>query len=392
MVGISASFVQRLVALLGEVPRHVGIDVLEHRCRCRPCPAAAGCRASPIPSARRGPRRRHSAVSAAWRSSSHSPSATQVRLQPLDRVAERPRLGLVGRAVAGRVVGGRMALGAIGEELDQRRAAVRARALGRPLHRGIDRERVIAVDAQAGDAVADGALGEGRALGAGDAREARDRPLVVDHREDDRRIVDRGEGHRASGSRPRRSRRRRSSPCDAAVALDRGGHRPADRLRELGAEIARDREEAVRLVRIHDRQLAALQLVAFVRVDLVHHLDQRIAARDEQALLAIGREVHVVAVQRGGGGDRDRLLAGALHVEAGLSLALGAVHAVVEDADRDHVAQHLAQRVGVELGVPRADRLMVIAEHADEVGGQRVGLGRRDAGVGARRLAGGRES
>ena len=39
-----------------------------------------------------------------------------------------------------------------------------------------------------------------------------------------------------------------------------------------------------------------------------------------------------------GGGDRDRLLAGALHVEAGLALALGAVHAVVEHAHRDHVA------------------------------------------------------
>ena len=85
-----------------------------------------------------------------------------------------------------------------------------------------------------------------------------------------------------------------------------------------------------------------------------------------------------------GGGDRDRLLAGALHVEAGLALPLGAVHAVVEDAHRDHVAQHLAQRVGVELRVPRADRLMVLAEHADEVGRQRMGLGRRGAATSGR--------
>ena len=96
--------------------------------------------------------------------------------------------------------------------------------------------------------------------------------------------------------------------------------------------------------------------------------------------------MHVVAVERGGGRDRDRLLAGALHVEAGLPLALRAVHAVVEDAHGDHVAQHLAQRVGVELGVPRADRLMVVAEHADELRSSAVGLGRRSADVGPRRV------
>ena len=45
-------------------------------------------------------------------------------------------------------------------------------ALGRPLHRRIDRERVIAVDPEASDAIADCALREGRALGAGDSGEA----------------------------------------------------------------------------------------------------------------------------------------------------------------------------------------------------------------------------
>ena len=63
-----------------------------------------------------------------------------------------------------------MAFGAIGEQLDQRRAAIGARALGRPFRRRVDREQVVAVDAQAGDAVADRALREGRALAAGDAR------------------------------------------------------------------------------------------------------------------------------------------------------------------------------------------------------------------------------
>ena len=44
-----------------------------------------------------------------------------------------------------------------------------------------------------------------------------------------------------------------------------------DRLRNLGAEVARNGEEAVLLVRIHDRQLAAVQRVAGVGVNLAHH-------------------------------------------------------------------------------------------------------------------------
>src|SRR4051794_10441335 len=100
-----------------------------------------------------------------------------MRFEALDRIAQRPCLGLPGWPVAARVVGGRMTLGAVGEELDQSRAAVGPRALGSPLHRCIDRERVIAVDAQTGDAVADCALAERRALRSGDPSEARDRPL-----------------------------------------------------------------------------------------------------------------------------------------------------------------------------------------------------------------------
>ena len=56
----------------------------------------------------------------------------------------------------------------------------------------------------------------------------------------------------------------------------------------LRREIAADGEEAVLLGGIHDRKLTALQPVPPVRVDLVDHLDQRIAARD-QAATAGGR-------------------------------------------------------------------------------------------------------
>ena len=282
----------------------------------------------------------------------------EVRLQPLDRVAERPQLGFVGRAIAGRIVRRGVSFRAIGEELDECRTRIRSCTFRRPFDRGIDGERVITVDAKARDSVTDRSLCEGRAFCPGNAREARDGPLVVHDREDDGNVVNGRE--RQGAVEVAFGRRAVADPAhrDAAVALDSRAHRPADSLRELRAEIARYGEEAVRLVRIHDRKLAALQLVAFVRIDLVHHLDERIAARDEQALLAIGREVHVVAVERVLRSDGDCLFAGALHVEAGLTLALRPVHAVVEDAHGDHVAQHLAQRFSVELRVPRADRLV----------------------------------
>jgi hypothetical protein len=91
----------------------------------------------------------------------------------------------------------------------------------------------------------------------------------------------------------------------------------------------------------------------------------------------------VLAVKRVLRGNRDRLLAGALHVEAGLPLALRAVHAVVEDAHRDHIAQHLAQGLGIELRVPRTDGAVIIAKHADELPRQRVRFGRGSRRIGA---------
>jgi hypothetical protein len=168
---------------------------------------------------------------------------------------------------------------------------------------------------------------------------------------------------------------------NSVVALDRRRHRPADRLRKLGGKVARNGEETVRLVRIHDRQLASLELVAFVRIDLAHHLRQRIAAGNEKSLLAIGWEVHVFPVERRCGSDRDRLFARALHVEAGLSLPLRPVHSIVEDANRDHVPEHFPKRVGVELRVPGADRLAVFVEDSNQCGRQRVRFARWNAGI-----------
>ncbi|KIU01520.1 hypothetical protein QU38_01200, partial [Staphylococcus aureus] len=134
---------------------------------------------------------------------------------------------------------------------------------------------------------------------------------------------------------------------DARVALGRARHRPAHCLGILRRQVARNREESELLRRIHDRQLAALERIGPVRVDLVHHLHDRIAARDEDPLLAIGREAHVVAGQRHRRADRHGLLAGGLHVEAGLALTLGAGPAFGDSAGERHRPGHAARGLGI---------------------------------------------
>src|SRR5207244_2748532 len=122
--------------------------------------------------------------------------------------------------------------------LDQRRAVIGAGALGCPAGYGVDGEGVVAVNPDAGEAVADGARREGRLLAAGDALARRYRPLVIDEVEDDRRVIDGAEDQgmvevalgRGAFADPGRG--------DAAVTLIGRGHRPADRLRVLVAEIA----------------------------------------------------------------------------------------------------------------------------------------------------------
>ena len=73
----------------------------------------------------------------------------QVVLQAFDRIAERPVLVVVLRAVTRRIVAGGMRRGAIGDELDERRAAAGARALRGPLRDRVHREEIVAVDADA---------------------------------------------------------------------------------------------------------------------------------------------------------------------------------------------------------------------------------------------------
>ena len=171
-------------------------------------------------------------------------------------------------------------------------------------------------------------------------------------------------------------------------SADRRRHRPADGLDVLRRQIAGDREEAVLLRGIHDRQLAALQRIGLVGEDLVHHGDHRIAAGDQQAGLPVGREIHVAGRQRLAEGGAHRLLAEMLHVEGGLALALRHLHARVEGPQRHHVAQALEQLLVGQQPGPRADRLALAVEHPDDRKGEIADVARIDVDLGARHGAG----
>ena len=308
----------------------------------------------------------------------------QVLLQPRDRVAQRPSRRLLGRPVAAGIVARRVALGPVGEKLDHAGPVVGAGALGGPTGRRVDGQEVVAVDPQRRQAVADRPRREGGLIAAGYALEGGDGPLVVDDVEDHRRAVDRGEGQGVVevglGGRPVADPGRR----DASIVPIGGGHRPSHGLAVLGAEIARNREKAGLLAGIHAGHLAARQRVVGVGTDLGQHRQQRIAAGDQQALLAIGRKAHVATVERQGGGHGHRLLAVRLDVEGDRALALGAIHAVVVGAGDHHRAQPGQQGLRRQPRVPRPHGLAVVVQHPDQAIGQLAHGGRRGGDVGPR--------
>ena len=175
-----------------------------------------------------------------------------VLLQPRDRIAQRPQAAFFGGAIGGRIIRCAVPLHPIGEMFDQRWPGIGARPVCGPAGRGIDRQHVIAIDAQPGNAIAHGARGKGRRLRSGKARKAADRPLVVDDVHDDGRAIDAGEG--AGAVKVALGRRSFAAPGrrDPGVPARCARHRPADRLGILGGQIAGDREESGIPRRIHD--------------------------------------------------------------------------------------------------------------------------------------------
>ncbi|MDT4857846.1 hypothetical protein FQZ97_922840 [compost metagenome] len=178
---------------------------------------------------------------------------------------------------------------------------------------------------------------------------------------------------------------------DAGVALDGRGHAPAYRLNELRGQVARDAEEAPFAVGIHDRQLAALERIAFVGHQLAHHGDQRDVARQQDALLAVGRKAHVALFQRHGVGRADGLFAQALHVERDLLLALRGQHAPIEDSRLQHGAHAGAQQIVADLRRPRTDGAAFVVDHPDQAVGQPAGIDRGNINGGFGHVAGRRQ-
>ena len=312
----------------------------------------------------------------------------QVLLEALDRIAERPLLVVVLRAVTRRIVAGRVCRAAVGHVLDQGRACATPGPLGGPLRHRVHREEIIAVDADAGHAVARAARRKRALLAARETLEGRDRPLVVDDVQDHRRLVHRGKQHRVVeiglGARAL------ADPAhgDVVLALDRRGHRPAHGLRELGREVARDREDPPRRPVIHDGQLPALAHVARVRQQLAHQVHERPPADHVEPLVAVRREQHVPGTQRHRLRDRDGFLAERAHVERDLSLALRALHAIVEHPREQHVLEADLQVRRIQVRMPGPDRAVLVVEHAHELGREVADVANARVDVRARHGAG----
>ncbi len=294
----------------------------------------------------------------------------EVVLQPDDRVSERPDIGFRLGAVGGRVVGRGMSADPVGHVLDQRRAEIAACALRRPFGDRMDGQIIVAVDPQGRNAEAEAAGRECAGAAPGDALKRRDRPLIVDDIEDDRRLVGRGEDQRGVEVALRRRAVADPADGDLRVVLDGRSHRPADGLDVLRRQVPGDGEEAMVLRGVEDRKLTALQRVPLVRVDLAHHLDERIAARDQQSGLAVGREIHVAGQKGLAERAADRLLAHVLHVEGRLPLPLRHLHSRVERAQRHHVPQSGEQLVVAEEPGPGTHRLSGSVEDADHRKGE----------------------
>ena len=229
-----------------------------------------------------------------------------------------------------------------------------------------DGEHVVAVDAQAREAEAVGALVE-RDAGLALERLA-DRPLVVLAEEHDRRVVDRGEDERLVDVAL--ARRAVAEVGDdrrvGAVALD--AHRVADGVQALVADDDRVEREVV-LVRV-----PAAVADAAEEPEQLQRLD---AARPRDAVLAVGREGEVVGAQRASGSDLRRLLAEQLGPQAELALALERGGLGVDPAHQHEVAVERAQLVGrqVDVVLGMVDPLALRGEELDELGASVCGHG-----------------
>ena len=175
------------------------------------------------------------------------------------------------------------------------------------------------------------------------------------------------------------------------LALECCRHRPADGLRELRRQIAGNREQVPGTRVVHHRKLPPLAHVARVRQQLAHHVDQRGAADDVQALIAIGREQHVARLERHALRDRHRFLSQGAHVEGDLAGALRALHALIVETREQHVPKAHLHLLRVEVRMPGPDGLVVVVQHPHQLHGEGAQLPDLGTHFGPGHRPGGRE-
>ena len=245
-------------------------------------------------------------------------------------------LELLGRAVLARVAH-RVAAEAVGAHLDQRRLAVRARALDGLGEAIAHLEDVLDEEAVARHAVAERLLRH--VLDAHRPRERRaHRVLVVLADEDDGQLPERGQAHAlvevadADGALAEEDD---GDPVLAAVLRREGG---AGRDRDVAADDAVAAEHVVLLVEEVHRAAEAPRAAGDLAEELGHGGARAHPARERHAVIAVGREQVVVGPERGGGADRDRLLPDVEVEEAAdLALRVGARRLFLEAADGGHL-------------------------------------------------------
>ena len=269
-------------------------------------------------------------------------------------------------AVAGRVVGGGVRAHPVGVRLDQRRALAVAGVVERRAGHRVGGEHVVAVDPDAGEAEAGGALVE-RDAGLPLERLG-DRVLVVLAEEDDRGVEDAGPDERLvdvalAGRAVAEVGDDRLAVVGADLAVHGDAHGVAGRVQRLRADDDRVDVE-LELVRVPAALVdAAEQAERHDRVD---------AAAVEDAVLAVGRERHVLRPQRAAGADLRGLLAQQAGPDAQLALALQRGGLGVELADGDQVAVEPAVLVVGE--VDAVDRAVGAGHRLDPltVGGEQL--------------------
>ena len=280
----------------------------------------------------------------------------------------------------------------VGVGLDEGRALAGAGGVERGLGHGVHGEHVVAVDPDAGEAEAAGAVPERGAglllVGLGDG------PLVVLAEEHDRAVVDAGEDERL-GDVALAGGAVAEVGDDGGVAVVVAGADAAVALHAHGVA------GGVQGLRADDDRVEVEVLLVGVPaavVDPAEHAEQvdRVdPAAPGDAVLAVGGEGVVLGAQRPAGADLRGLLAEEAGPQAQLALALERGGLGVEAADEDQVAVEPAQLLvgqrvddGVVLGV--RDALTLGVEQLDHLraavlDGALGGLGAGDVVVHAER-------